>query len=435
MRRKICMLLAALVLCGALPARAAGRGEVLHRTLGSNGAVTVGIQCTVGPDGTEWGAGTEFVYTTDGANWQKSPSPVVGIPTRGGWNGTEFLAYDMLGDSLLYRSADGVHWTYLAGTERGEVVQCTPGAADAGGYHFELDQDGELWVVDGDRAALLPDVGQGGRARATRFTAVQAYQVPGGAVRVEAATDYYAECRPYVADYLPSSLDWVLDNLAQPWAPAVVEQTSGGGVTLRQVAVGPKGHRWETSADGETWTALPVTWANGSTLLPYNGRTFLVQDGWSLRLYASENGRDWRSLEDTFLAADISGGLFGGDTTNYAAHAIHWTGTEYVACRRAVEGRYGMMGSSGGRAYSPYNTKVCFADENFDLTGSYDFGRQVLGAGYYGGAWYAIVSDSEGVSTLEYDRDAPAHLYTSTDKQTWTKTDYLQIMDALQSWA
>lgn len=159
----------------------------------------------------------------------------------------------------------------------------------------------------------------------------------------------------------------------------------------------------------------------------------MVLDNWSLQLYVSEDGRTWRCLRDTFLAPERDAGLSRGAAINRSEHALTWTGTEYLACRRTLEGWYGMMGTGGGSWYSPYNTKLCFADANWNLTEEYDFGRQVLSAGWWKGTYYAEVSESVGISVAERDGAAGSAIWTSADKVNWTKTELRQIMDSIQA--
>lgn len=430
MKKKLCAALAALLLLTLLPARAA---EVSNtKILGTSGTVTVALRTT--------GQAKELVYTTDGVNWQAGETPA-DFPGayRGYYSGGKFWLCPGLLDRPNYCSADGIHWAQVGAEE--EVVGFPMGMSDLGEYHFELDGQGALWLSRKDDSGLcaeLPDIREAQRRTSASYGLVQAYHTPGDTVTVEVYDTWDLDgANKLVVSYPTSSLDWVLEHQAEYYPMELKQTATNGSLTLGVRSVGQQ--TWGNSGvvysrDGVHYTQLePVPWGNRCTLLPYNGKTFVVLDQDSRVPYVSEDGGTWRSLRGTYLCPDLPEEV--NPTVTGLSCWIKWTGSEYITCQRISEGQYGIMGSWGGWWYDPISTRVCFADENFNLTDEYDFGRQVLGAGYYGGAWYAIVSDSEGVSTLEYDRDAPAHLYTSTDKQTWTKTDYLQIMDALQSWA
>lgn len=442
---RICSFLCLLpvLLCGvALAAEGA-----YVRALGTDGTTTVGARVTPGTDGTER---VEMVYTTDGVNWQTGSWDweLSNAPLWGGYNGEAYIAYSYLTQIPAYRSADGVHWAEIPPEDAAETAALSPGVAQVGPYRFEL-SGGEVYLVNGDAAALLPDVGEALRAKMKSAAYLQAFPVPGG-VRVEVYPSLMAEAigpPAYVTIYPTSSLDWVGEHLSTiSWSHESLASSDNGRVAVQKTAAGT-GEGWEFRREGGAWTPIRATWSQesgGAELLPWNGRTFLVQDNWSLQLYASEDGEHWRCLKDTFLDPEQDAGFFAGFFGNmpvtYSRHAVQWTGTEYIACRRTAEGRYGMMGSGGGGWASPYCTKVCFADENFNLTGAYDFGRQVLGVGYRDGVWYAEVSDSTGLldpwfqpdEPTDYDRDAPTALYRSADKVNWERIELGQVFVPLQ---
>lgn len=415
------------------------------RLLGTDGTTTVGVRVTPGEG--EAAGQVELVYSVDGVNWQRGSwdFDLASVPSRGGYNGTEFIAYGQWSREPDYCSADGIHWTEIPLERVGEVVTCVPGRAEVNGYHFEL-LDGELYLVSGNMAALLPDVGAAAKEKSVWISDIQACAVPGG-VRVECYRSTMADPtgKPaYVTVYPTSSLDWVRENLSTVfWAPETLDEVDNGTVRVRKRANGC-GEWYEYRREEGEWTAIPATWAqeiSGTRLLPWNGKTFLILDIWSLQLYASEDGETWRCLKDTFLAPERDAGFWDGSWVNYTRHSLLWTGTEYIACRREVEGRYGMLGYSGGNWHSPYCTKVCFADENFALTGEYDFGRQVVAVGWWNGVYYAEVSESTGLdegmwapySEDEYDPDAPTVIYRSTDKVHWEPTALRQIFDSIRA--
>lgn len=437
---------AALLLLSTLPALAA-EGTAAVRVLGTNGTVTAGVRTVPGggrtvtyPNSTPWNEDlVEMVYTTDGVTWKTGTQDWADSygPVRGFYNGTEFLAYQSGGFSggpPDARSEDGIHWTTIPAEDQTDYRTCPPGYAEAAGYRFEL-RDGELYLVDGEKAALLPALGEAARKEKAEFYDVQAYSVPNG-IRVEAYPAYDFPTHRFVVDYPVSSLDWVRENQStEYWSTEELGRwDNGGAAVIRKLAVGPGGERWEASTDGGgTFRPLPAVWdqtRDGAKLLPWNGKSFVLQDNRSLRLYASEDGVSWRPLQDTFLGVEREAGR-AELRTSTSQHALTWTGTEYLACRRTAEIVYSVM--MGGRWYSPYNTKVCFADGNFDLTGSYDFGRQVLAAGYYDGVYYVQVSDNTGVSEQEYDRNAGSAIYRSTDKVNWERTGLQQIISSIRT--
>lgn len=457
------------------------------RVLGSNGTVTAGVRLVPRAGGTQTtkdGTYTyhryEMVYTTDGTHWKigtldgatskrstscyaptperylnvltddearaKSPDPAYGVYT-----GSTFLAYGESCHTPSYQSSDGMHWTTIPAESAGSFPTVPPDAVNLGSYRFELDSLGEqLYLVAGDRAILLEDVGKN-KPEGNLFTDVKAFYLPGGFLRVELYTSNMPmESPAYVTVYASSSLDWVLKHKTPlAWTPAESIRVAHGTTVIRGLNVGYDGTRWEcgvqkTPSEPIQWQAIaaPWTWEKEQvTLYPWNGKSFVLLDRWTLQLYASEDGANWRSLGTTFLAPDEA-----VDTQSYypffqSTHAITWTGGEYMACRRTTEGRHGMMGSSGGYWNSPTCSKLYFADQNFQKTSEYDFGRQVEAVGYQNGVYYAKVSRSaylcDGIATTieskegsYLDISVPGYgmdttesdLYTSTDKVTWTKS-------------
>ena len=321
------------------------------------------------------------------------------------------------------------------------------GRAVAGKYTFELDTKGELWLLAGDgEAAHLPDVGEAARKQVVRcfFDTVKAEPVSGG-VRVEAlATSLTGEFvyGSYVTVYPYSSLEWVLAHQTQDWEQEEVCRTDNGAMVMRQVRVGPSGTelQWAWGSGNTTygaWRAIPTPgwgqwWSGAVTLLPYNGKTFLVQDRFSLELYASWDGQSWTCLKDTFLGAEHPAGVSRENFVYRADHSLLWTGSEYMACRLSIEtGHPGVMFAGSGQWYSPYTTKVVFADANWQVTGEYDFGRRVVGVSYANGVYYAEVSESKTVNFADFDHEAGTVIWKSTDKKNWEKTDLAQVFAAL----
>lgn len=446
MKKKLALLLCLMILVTAAPA-AAAQAQRVH-PLGTSGTVTVGVR------------GTQMVYTTDGVNW-KNGTLEGGAPTRlwwGFWNGTEFLAFaDPWEIHPTLRSKDGVKWTAVPADTKEDFVYVPRGRVDVGKYRFELDETGELWLtLPGEwKAFQCQDVGAADRKRDIGFGDIQVYPVPGG-VRVEAfSTDWTGLVigEPYVTVYTTESLDWLLENRASFFSDAerTIDQTGNGTLRVAVRSIGGGGEYVACAPhDNDLWTEAKNPPWNGNrpgniSLMPYTGKTFLVMDNLSLRLYASEDGVNWRSLEDTFLAHDMEQYIYRGNgiyPTIDSTHRLVWTGSGYLACRRTAEGMYSMMGSSGGSDYSPYNTKVCFADENFNLTGEFDFGRQVERVGYANGVYYAEVSESAALGGRERNRvwndqrhpaKMPTVIYKSADGEKWEATDLAQIIASLDS--
>jgi hypothetical protein len=79
----------------------------------------------------------------------------------------------------------------------------------------------------------------------------------------------------------------------------------------------------------------------------------------------------------------------------------------------------------------PISTRVEFWDEEFRLLDSYDFGRLVEAVGWYEGAWYAQVSDSEAIIYTDFDWEAGSTLYRSVDGRTWIPTEEWEIWNCL----
>ena len=424
MKRTICALLAALMLLTALPAQAAGAGTI--KVMGSSGAVTVGMR-TIDYHST-------LIYTTDGVNWRQAETPADFQRAHRGYytQGSFWLCPGLL-DRPSWTSADGVHWT------RVETGPSYPrGMADLGPYHFELDETGGLWLYRNDnsnQAAEIPAVREAYVRTAASYGEVQAYYGPNGTVTVEVYDDWDLDgYGKFTASYATSSLDWILENQAQYQPYAIQATATDGKLTLGQRAV--LFQTWPNreivySYDGLHYARFQsVPWGTQCRLLPYNGKTFLVQDYADGALYASEDGSAWRDLRGTYLCPELPEGVNRGAVGG--EYSVTWTGSEYVTCQRISEGRYGMMGSGGGQWYEPVSTKVCFADADFRLTGSYDFGRQVVGVGYYNGTWMAQVQEAPMAGAAAYDYNAPMALYTSRDKEHWEKTDILQLVEALR---
>ncbi len=433
--------LAFVLLLSATALAAGSNGEI--EVIGSNGTVTAGIRTVAVPAGTQVGpvanASTkrELVYTTDGVNWLLGQAPEeFWYSARSYYAGGKFwiCAEDyMMPGSQAFVSEDGIHWSKVTNDQ--PVADRPDGMADLGNYHFELGEGGSLWMTHQDNSMMAAEIPAFREAQAkteNKFRYLKAYYGPNETVVLEVYA--WGNDRQYTAAYSISSLEWVMENQAQYGWIDFTAKTTNGSVTVGQRRVGGGDIDYTQdivySYDGLHYAQVPdAPWGGGCELLPYNGRTFVVLDHGNAAVYASEDGVHWRNLMGTYLCPALPEEVDRSSTLMQAR--MQWTGTEYITCQRAAEVVHGMVGTNGGWWYDPISTKVCFADENFNLTGSYDFGRQVVGVGYYNGAWYAKVKEDEVMSERGYDDDGPTALYVSRDKQTWTKTDLIQIMESV----
>lgn len=441
MKRTICMILATLVLCAALPAQAAGKtSKTALKVMGTNGTVTVAMRTLYGPDAAEADDKRTLLYSTDGVNWRvgETPADFAGA-YRGYWaKGQFWLCPDQL-SRPNYRSADGVHWTGVKPEE--ETVGYAIGMADLGGYHFELDMEGALFVSRSSNegyAVEIPAIREAQAKNYAVYTQVQAYYTAPETVTLEICDNYDKDgAKKFTASYSESSLEWCLDNLPsghdrmnllentqyQDWVYLGTYPLAGpwglAGAANRVLVQYHNGAGWERVKD--------VPWGPNFELLPYNGKTFLVHDKADHTLYASEDGGSWRSLRTTFLYPEQV------DTWTYDDYSFVWTGTEYITSRRVARGRHSIMGSAGGDWASPYCSKVSFCDENFNETYSYDFGRQVEGVGYWNGVYCAQVSEDPGIIDQDRNGETASMLYLSTDKVSWERTDLLGLMQSLRA--
>ncbi len=184
-----------------------------------------------------------------------------------------------------------------------------------------------------------------------------------------------------------------------------------GGVIVRDIVEG--GDTYGYSYDGINW--LPIEGGGAllgggelSRLVPYNGRSFMILGSQFPLCYASEDGIHWRDL--TGLDWFASSGAGRGITDLY----FKWTGSEYIMCQNLVDA--GGMFGFGAAGASPRNSVVCFLDEEFSLTGEYDFGVDVADVGYAYGTYYAKTAD-----------DTETAVFSSTNKETWLKTGLTEI--------
>lgn len=369
-------------------------------------------------------AGDRIVYSTDGVTW---------IPAEGegalNWLGSIWWDGEAFRSSDGGFSSDGIHWVKM---EEEQVDPTFLTACELGPYRFEYAENaaGEIGVylmdhTSPDTGVLLPHMTEAAKAKWVNIGKLRAWYGPNDTV-ILAAYDIYSRERLMVSiDYPISSLDWCLENLktqfrdfspqAEKWEGdkcirlTLVERRGSAGAYERELL---------RCGDGWQWAAPPFH--EVQRIYPYNGKTFVVRaDG---KLYASEDGLSWECLEGRGL----------GDEWDWREYSFAWAGGRYISCRRTVEYSSGRAGT-WGKKYDPACTRVSFLNEKFETIGSYDFGRQVKEVGYLDGTYYAQVSDSAGVSTIDYMEDAPSTLYCSTDGKSWEKLpdiyiDYEDIM-------
>lgn len=400
----------------------------------TNGTVTVGTRYVndnsnddptqPGWDGYNYNTGTyagdRIVYSTDGVTWLLAEEGALNWLGSIWWDGEAFHSSD--GGA----SADGIHWTK---TEEEQDDPTFSLACELGPYRFEYAEnaDGEMGVylmdhISPDTGVLLPHMGEAAKENWVNIGKLRAWYGPNDTV-ILAAYDIYSKERLMVSiDYPISSLDWCLENLKTQFR-SVETLASNGAVSLGMA------ERWTSGGyerellrygDGWQWAAPPFQ--NVQRIYPYNGKTFVVRSGG--KLYASEDGLSWECLEGRGL----------GEDWDWREYAFAWAGDRYISCRRTVEYSSGRAGTWGEK-YDPACTQVRFLNEKFETIDSYDFGRQVKAVGYLDGTCYAQVSDSAGVSTVDYRKDATSTLYRSTDGKSWEKLPdiYLDVDDVMIS--
>lgn len=381
-------------------------GDTYIRILGSSGARTVGVRTTYGvyrqtADGAVYRDDRyEFVYTGDGEHWTAAGAVESGL--GGGWyDGTRFLACPFQSAQPTWRSADGAHWTALTPEEQAALPALRRGRAELNGLQFILKGGRELWAVDGQGRAVELTADFASFLASYDMADVQAYPVPQG-IRVAVYSRYGYEtgaAHTYTAAELEQRLAAVQPGAFQP---ELLRVAGNGKLLMGQARFGTDGVENLSTTDGLTWHRAEQMPAG--ELLPYNGRSFVVVSGEPAGVYASEDGLSWRSLEGTAFQPEREKVL--------ADYTFLWTGTEYISCR-TVEEPYGPHGVRGDWT-SGWNTKVCFADGDFQLTGSCDFGVNVTGVGFQYGTYYV---------------QAGGTVYSSTDRTHWAAT----TLDAVPS--
>lgn len=363
-------------------------------------------------------AGDRIVYSTDGVTWLPAEAGKLNWLGSIWWDGEAFYSSD--GGF----SVDGVHWA-KAEEERADPTFSL--ACELGPYRFEYAENtaGEMGVylmdhTSPDTGVLLPHMTEAAKAKGVSIGKLRAWYGPNDTVILAAYDIYGKEKHMLSIDYPISSLNWCLENLRIQFRYLSTQADKRGDNEYIGLALVERGYERELLRYGDGWQWAAPPFHDVQRIYPYNGKTFVVRaDG---KLYASEDGLSWECLEGRGL----------GDEWDWREYSFAWTGDRYIGCRRTVEYHSGRAGTWGEK-YDPACTRVSFLNEKFETIGSYDFGRQVKAVGYLGGTYYAEVSDSAGVSTIDYMEDAPSTLYRSTDGKTWEKLpdiyiDYEDIM-------
>ena len=392
--------------------------------------------------------------TDHGLTWRTADFPAGEEPSsmaRCWWAEGAFWLADEGGQSArqrtaapTYRSVDGASWAAVD-PAAADLPGRTRSAADLGGYHFVIDREYSLWVMKGSegvRGAKLSDDlckpvwNEDGSQEGIYVDGLTASYDPSGAIRLtvqdgEKLTRTRSETHS-VAE-LEAALAAGSQQIFTPEDPV-----TENGVTL---ALAGDGRYLIRSTDGgATWTrAGDPLWSQSLTLLPGTGKAFFVNDGsaYNNYLYTSEDGLAWRAV-DALHQPEL-----GTDEWGSANYALAWTGGGYMSCQKVGSAQHGMMGAGGGQVYGPYSS-VTFLDENLQVTGAYDFGRQVGAVGCADGTYYATVNDHKydvredgtvyaGNFSGQRQEDV-YELYSSKDKKTWEKADgrYREIVDSLQ---
>lgn len=440
------------------------------QVIATDGNVTVGIRRVWDAEnGSNWGdpysVGSmnyqhyeqQILWSADGVTWNLSDWQLGESwwCDSGWWDGAFYLkGYGW--DTDGYTSPDGVSWIYL------EELPISPDlclTADWGRYHFEVtktrddpnDWYNEVYLMEGterSRGVLLPHMGEGIRAQGIGVNSLTAHPGSNDTVILTAS----GNAGSFSLNYPVSSLDWCLENLSVSFrgdTQPAAEASDREGISLAKVAGHYRnGNTYEMEGeliryDGTGWKKVENTpFSCVFRLLPFNGKTFLVEDNAAglHRLYASEDGLAWTEIT-ALRPQDMKGGV-----KDYVNYAMTWTGNGYLACREA--GNYGNR--AGGWLYGG-NTSVYLLDESFALIASHDFDRVVQAVGFQDGVYYAQVSDSEGtqwwgVYYVGYDENgkegystdpgyynkyAPAAIYRSADGEHWEKTEELNVREVM----
>lgn len=415
------------------------------RVIAANEGMAVGIRGVWDTEnGANWGdpyggswnyrhGERQLLWSEDGVTWNLGEEQPENHweDSSGWWDGKNFYAF---GGGLT--SGDGIRWEKTEGEVPNRSFRH---AADLGPYHFEV-QGADDWtegynvyLTHRDRreyGVLLPHMGEAIRAKGLGVGDLEAWYGPEDTVILTAYQGDWGEAVASIA-YPISSLDWCLENLNTCFMNIEPEATMED-IWLSRSSRFDHAYfhqeelvRLDWEEGGFTWAPVPdVPWGNQFTILPYSGREFFVVDG-DDHLYRSADGLVW-TLADTLRPVEMGDSIY-----EYIRYTILWTGKEYIAACPAGESRHGMMGHGGGGWYDGYS-KVYFLNEEFQVVDSYDFGRLVEAVGFLDGTYYVQVSDSEGASDFEFDREAGASLYRSADGKTWEQTELIQAKEALR---
>lgn len=409
----------------------------------TNGVVTVGTRYVndygnddptqpidYGNSGTGGYNGDRLVYSTDGVTWlpaEQEKGEYYSSIESGWWDGSAFHAG-------RYVSADGLHWT---NTGEEQVDPTFSLACELGPYRFEYaENDAGEWGVylmdhtSPDTGVLLPHMTEAAKAKWVNIGKLRAWYGPNDTV-ILAAYDIYSKERLMASiDYPISSLDWCLENLKTQFR--TIEPVVSNGKMSLGVGLNSRSESRLACNDGSGWRwAENVPWGKEAVPLFCEGGYFWVK-GAGHHLYRSANGRNWLP-SDAIRPEDQHSG-----NESYLNYKIAATDNGFIASRHGGVGRYGMFGMSGGGWFEGYS-KVYLLNKNFELMDSYDFGRRVWTVGWYNGAYYAKVANSDGHrdgwagDPGVFSEAEGSALYRSADGKSWERLpdiyiDYENIM-------
>ncbi len=445
--RVIPMLLAALMLCGALPARAAA--VPVMKILGTDGAVTAAVRTT--------GQTRELVYTTDGTNWQpctvEGDGSRVGEITYGGWEtgpqldsnwgvpawadglaegagmfyATSYAA--ALTNRTLYVSDDGIRWYVPEEDEAGFVSTAHRALCSCGGYDFKL-EDNRLYYTGGMVVSELPAVSAEAARRGLDYADVRAYPVGEAYITIVVYDRWDADGRSSLTmTYTRDSLDWVQGAAWDQWTGAenVVNVTSNGDVMLaknRDRSAAFWGVTYCYSYDGRVWRPVRMpalgSWVDGG-VEPYNGRSFVILDGGTGELFYAEDPAEFRQVPVSERFPTMNG---------LAQYTFLWTGGAYIACQNVTQ--VAMMMGVEPDYEDPYRTSVSFFDEQFREISRHDLGEQVWSVSCVDGVYYALTKEIESMWDLTGPGpEQPYTIWSSTNQTDWVKTGLTELPQAL----
>lgn len=177
-------------------------------------------------------------------------------------------------------------------------------------------------------------------------------------------------------------------------------QGNSGRYIIRQRSGDSSASGLAISTNGSTWKSIPRKMTEDMMRLTETGRAVLYYCTYTGQLWYWDE-TDWAEAELPAVATSMS-----------VTYKACWTGDGYLLNQTAVG--IGMMGFNAGET-GMYNNKVLLLDEHFQVVGEHDFGAQVEGLSYTGGACYV---------------QAGGVIYKSTDRTNWTAAALSELPQA-----